>query len=115
MEETIRKEMPFLKWLTKFTERCDVIQLSIKQKLEIREEDWEIVRLLHRNHFLGNLPIYETILINRDEDSQSVTQTDLFSADQSVTATVETIGTEIENILSETIKEKKDGKEVLDK
>jgi hypothetical protein len=107
MEEIIRKEMPFIRWMAKVTERLNIVQLSIKEKIEIREEDWEIIKLLHRQHNIGALPIYENIVINKDESSQSVTQANLFSADVSSTAVVDSNGTDIEPPKAETIKKKK--------
>jgi len=107
VEEIIKKEMPFIRWLAKITERLNIIQLSMKEKIEIREEDREIISLLHRAHNMGNIPIYESILIDKEENDQSVTQANLFSADLSSTGVVATNGTDIESPKAETIKKKK--------
>jgi hypothetical protein len=82
MEKIIQKEMPFQRWFAKILERGQIIQLSIKEKMEIKEDDWEIIRTFHRMHALGYMPMYDNIPIEIDETSQNVTQQSLFSDNQ---------------------------------
>lgn len=81
MEEIITKEMTTTKWLYRLAERLRIITESMKFKsdLGVTEEDYDILKDLHRFHELGYMPMYENILVNRDESSQSVSQTNLFS------------------------------------
>ena len=43
-------------WLPKFVERLQLSLLCIKDKREIREEDWEAIRTAFRNYYFGYLP-----------------------------------------------------------
>jgi len=119
MEEVYKKELGVMKWIARLTERLTIITTSmrIKQDLGITEEDREIIEALGALRENGPLLMYETITVNKEEDSQSVTQTNLFTdetteqansstAGKSVTAKVDCIGMEIEPLM-ETKKKKK--------
>jgi len=43
-------------WLPKYCERLQLTQLNIKDKRDIREEDWEVLRVAHRSYYMGYLP-----------------------------------------------------------
>ena len=53
-----KDELSFLEWLSKINERTTLILLSIKDRRDISEEDWELLRCLHRQYYLGELPFY---------------------------------------------------------
>jgi len=108
MEEVYKKELGVMKWIARLTERLTIITTSmrIKQDLGITEEDREIIEALGALRENGPLLMYETITVNKEEDSQSVTQTNLFTDEKSVTAKVDCIGMEIEPLI-ETKKKKK--------
>jgi len=70
--------------------------MRIKQDLGITEEDRDIIKTLCALKETGSLLMYETITVDKEKDSQSVTQVDLFTDKCSVTAKVDCIGMEIE-------------------
>jgi hypothetical protein len=43
-------------WLPKFTERLTVSLLNIKDKRDIKEDDWEAIRTAFRSYYFGYLP-----------------------------------------------------------
>ena len=93
MEEIITKEMTTTKWLYRLAERLRIITESMKFKSDmgVTEEDYDILKDLHRFHELGYMPMYENILVNKDESSQSVSQANLFSDKNDVTVCPDTI------------------------
>ena len=111
-ERLIRKEMTSLKWLAKITERLNIIQLSIKEKIEIREDDIDVIKELHWFYSMGHLPFYENILIDAEGKGKYVTQQDLFSTNSQSPDN----GTEIDTSNEENQKEEKnDTKETIQK
>jgi hypothetical protein len=108
MEEIIRKEMTTTKWLYRLAERLRIVTESMKFKsdLGVTEEDWDILRDLHRSHELGYMPMYENVVINK-EVCQTVTQPDLFSDKKDVTVCVDTICINLVEDGIEPIKKKK--------
>jgi len=111
MEEIIRKEMTTTKWLFRLAERLRIITESHKFKSDmgVTEEDYDILKDLHRFHELGYIPMYENVVINK-ESSQTVTQPDLFAepiVGKDVTVTVDVIGINIVEDSIEPTKEKK--------
>jgi hypothetical protein len=109
MEEIIRKEMTTTKWLYRLAERLRIVTESMKFKsdLGVTEEDWDILRDLHRSHELGYMPMYENVTIDREKTSQSVTQPDLFTDKKDVTVCVDTICMNLVEDGIEPIKKKK--------
>jgi hypothetical protein len=57
----------------------------------VTEEDYDILKDLHRFHELGYAPMYENVTINREDSGQSVSQTELFNEKKDVTVCVDTI------------------------
>jgi len=108
MEEIIRKEMTTTKWLFRLAERLRIITESHKFKSDmgVTEEDYDILKDLHRFHELGYIPMYENVIINK-EPSQSVSQPDLFSDKKDATVCVDTICVNLVEDIFEPIKEKK--------
>ena len=43
-------------WLPKFTERLTCCLLCIKEKKDIKEDDWEAIRAAFRDYYFGYLP-----------------------------------------------------------
>ncbi len=43
-------------WLPKFVERLQLSILCIRDKKDIREDDWEAIRTAFRNYYFGYLP-----------------------------------------------------------
>jgi len=108
MEEIIKKEMTTTKWLFRLAERLRIITESHKFKTDmgVTEEDYDILKDLHRFHELGYIPMYENVIINK-EPSQSVTQPDLFTDKKDITVCVDTICIGFDDILLEPTKKKK--------
>ena len=48
----------FTEWLPKFTERLTLSLLNLKDRREIKEEDWEAIKSAHRLYYFGYLPDY---------------------------------------------------------
>jgi len=109
MEEIYRKELALMKWIIHLTERLTILTTSMKMKTDygLTEEDRNLIRALCYLKEVGDTLMYENIIINRDDTSQSVTQSDIFSANTSVTAKVDCIGMDIDISPIETIKEEK--------
>lgn len=79
MDKTIRKEVGFKEWLSKVTERCNIVLFSLKEKTEIKEDDWDILRELHGLYFKGHIPILHNIPVHIDEEMEKMSQANLFS------------------------------------
>jgi hypothetical protein len=112
MEEIIRKEMTTTKWLFRLAERLRIITESHKFKSDmgVTEEDYDILKDLHRFHELGYIPMYENVIINKGESATSVSQADLFSTNtdkKDVTVCVDTICIGFDELSLEPTKEKK--------
>jgi hypothetical protein len=60
----IDKELGFTRWVTKVTERLNIVLLCIKERQDkIQESDYDILKAMHGVWFFGEVPIYETITI----------------------------------------------------
>jgi hypothetical protein len=42
-------------WLPKYSERLQLSLLNMKDKRDIREDDWEVLRVAFRNYYFGYL------------------------------------------------------------
>ncbi len=51
-------ELTYRKWLARVNEKLLFILMSIKEKKEISEQDYELLRAMHRAWYLGWHPIY---------------------------------------------------------
>ena len=109
MEEIYKKELGAMKWIARLTERLTIIttSLRIKQDLGITEEDNEIIRALCGLREVGPLLMYENVTVKKEDNSQSVTQTNLFNEDVSTTAQVDCLGIDVDNTTIETKNKKK--------
>jgi len=96
-------ELTYRKWVEKVTEKLTFIHLKIKEKSELTEADYELMRVLHSKIWRpGEFPIYthENLTIKPDEVA---TQQGLFSANM----TDNTLGTEVELLSADNLKERK--------
>lgn len=75
-------ELEGLDYFIKFKERLDIAMAYISDGRDITDEDYSVLREIHRIEREGRLPFYKTICT---EDNISVTQHDLFSANVSTT------------------------------
>jgi len=71
-------ELDFYEWLPKVSERIQLFNLHVKEKIDkISEEDWSLIECLHRMWYCGMLPpYYKTV---PDMDTKTFTQVDLFT------------------------------------
>jgi hypothetical protein len=42
-------------WLPKYSERLQLSLLNMKDKRDIREDDWEVLRVAFRNYYFGQI------------------------------------------------------------
>jgi hypothetical protein len=75
-------ELEGLEYFIKFKERLDIAMAYISDGRDITDEDFNVLREIHRIEREGRLPFYKTICT---DDVTSVTQVSLFSAETSVT------------------------------
>jgi hypothetical protein len=74
----IDKELGFTRWVTKVTERLNIVLLCIKERQDkIQESDYDILKAMHGVWFFGEVPIYETITI---PDIKKMKQASLFDS-----------------------------------
>ena len=80
--DTEEIELEDLDYINKFTERLYVIISNINAGCDISEEDYDILKAIHKIMYEGNLPLYKVI---STECQVTTTQTDLFSENISST------------------------------
>jgi hypothetical protein len=66
-EETIKREEFFIDWLPRISEKLQFILLNIKENRDISEEDYALLRVLHKAWFFGEYPLYKTQLAIKEE------------------------------------------------
>lgn len=66
-EETIKREEFFIDWLPRISEKLQFILLNIKESRDISEEDYELLRVLHKIWFYGEFPLFKTQLAIKEE------------------------------------------------
>lgn len=90
-------ELGMTKWLAKINEKLTFILLSVKEKKEISEADYDLLRMLHRDWHMGEFPIYAHEVTHVKHEN--VTEQNLFDVtdDQEKSA-----GTEVESLPEET-------------
>ena len=74
---TIQQELSEFDWIVKFNEKLTFILLNIKSHRDIKEEDYELLRVLFRIYCNGEYVIYETVA---DLPKISQTQQTLFGS-----------------------------------
>lgn len=79
--DTEEVELEDLDYILKFTERLYRIMSDICEGREISEEDYDVLKAVHRIMHEGNLPFYR---IACTDAVTTTTQTDLFSDNPSV-------------------------------
>ena len=110
MEEIYKKELGAMKWLVRLTERLTILTTSMRMKTDLGltdDDKYVMIEALNRVRELGWIPMYENIVINRGEDSQSVSQSSLFHDESSVTVETDSLGIDIDTPPIETKNKKK--------
>jgi hypothetical protein len=90
-------ELGATKWLAKVNEKLTFILLSVKEKKEISEADYNLLKMLHRDWWMGEFPIYAHEAMNIK--AENVTEQNLFDVTKEQ---VNTGGTEVESLPEET-------------
>jgi hypothetical protein len=75
-------ELEGLEYFIKFKERLDIAMAYISDGRDITDDDYNVLREIHRIEREGRLPFYKTISL---DNVTNVTQPDLFSANMSTT------------------------------
>lgn len=90
-------ELGMTKWLAKINEKLTFILLSVKEKKEISEADYNLLKMLHRDWWMGEFPIYAHEVAH--VKPENVTEQNLFDVtdDQE-----KSDGTEVESLPEET-------------
>jgi len=55
----IEIELDAMEWLTQINQKLTFILLNIKEKRDISEDDYDILRFLHKDWFTGEHPLYK--------------------------------------------------------
>lgn len=98
----------FLAWLPKVVERGTFLMLNVKDHVNIKENDMEVLKFFYKNYYNGELSQFASeVQSSQEQTSQSVTQTNLFSADVTVCPDTIEFGIGVEDMIAETKKEKK--------
>lgn len=79
---TEEAELEGLEYFIKFKERLDIAMAYISDGRDITDDDYNLLKELHRIQREGRLPFYRVI---STDNIISVTQPDLFSANMSFT------------------------------
>lgn len=90
-------ELGVTKWLAKINEKLTFILLSVKEKKEISEADYNLLKMLHRDWWMGEFPIYAHEAMNMKPEN--VTEQNLFGETNSQEKSA---GTEVESLPEET-------------
>jgi hypothetical protein len=93
-------ELPFLDWSKKVTERLTFLHYNISNLRDISESDYELLEVLHKVWYRGELPFYATKLDLTDEKAEQI---GLFADKPSISAQ----GTIIEYVVTEPKTEEK--------
>lgn len=92
-------------WLPKFVERLQLSLLCIKDKREIKEDDWEAIRTAFRNYYFGYLPDFIPPWQPPQKESK---QTTIFESMEELTEKKEVLDNLAEEKPSEDLGEKFD-------
>ena len=68
-------ELDAWNWMSKITEKLTFIRLSVIEKREISEEDYDLLKIFYRVWSNGEFPLYETKMHGTDDKA---VQTQLF-------------------------------------
>ncbi len=95
-------ELDVMEWLTQINQKLTFILLNIKEKRDIGEDDYDILRFLYKDWFNGEHPLYK---VQMEGVQENVTQNLLFGETYDKTSDVDTQntdGTEVDIPTSET-------------
>ena len=72
---TKKKELEWIDWLAKTSERLQIINYNIKVGNDISPQDRDVLRAIYPLWFNQDMPFYEAVTVM---NSQTVTETPLF-------------------------------------
>jgi hypothetical protein len=87
-----QEELNFRDWIAKINERLTFLLLNIKDKRDITENDYDILRVFYKTWYNGEHPLYATKM---EGVCQTVTQANLFSGELSATIEPISYGTDV--------------------
>jgi hypothetical protein len=96
-------------WMAKVTERLTFLRLRVLDHRDITDEDYCLLKILYRTWWNGEYPI---TAVKMEGITESVIQNSLFSDGMSEESSVVANGTEFDNMVTETINETEDEKEI---
>jgi hypothetical protein len=82
-------ELDYFQWIEKISEKLTFILLNIKDHRDIKETDYDLLKILFKPYYNGEYPLFITKM--EGEACQSVTQTNLFTQESKSN----TIGTDV--------------------
>ena len=99
MEQGIEKvELGFWEWCGKIAEKLTFIRLKVNDHKDISEDDYDLLRVLHKTHYNGEYPVFQSKM----EGEQTIVMQNSLFDDNTADVIVEvTDGTEVDTIDSE--------------
>ena len=92
-------ELSFWEWIAKICERLTFARLTVLDHKDIKETDYDLLKILFKPYYLGEYPIY---VVKPELIVENVKQQDLFMSE----CPDKENGKIIENERAETVKEK---------
>ena len=77
-ENVVQVELDFWAWLARISEKTTFLRLLVAEHRDVSEDDLCLLKILYKIWYDGEYPIYKASF---DLPCQSVTQADLFSAE----------------------------------
>ena len=95
-------------WFPKIIERGMLILISIKDKIEIKEDDMDVLEFFYKSYYNGELSqLISTSTPAREQDMTEMSHPDLFNANVTVEAPLVELGMDVDYPPIETKKEEK--------
>ena len=77
------QELEFLPWIEKISEKLTFLLLNVKEHRDIKETDYELLKILYKPYFNGEYPLFVTKMEGIAETSvQNVLFTDTISTSE---------------------------------
>jgi hypothetical protein len=107
--ETSISELGFWDWVGRVTEKLTFARLNVNDHREISDDDYTLLKILFRPYYNGEYPLYQSKM---EGIVESVTQNSLFTDGLAEESTTITDGTIFDTVVTETIKEEEDEKQI---
>jgi hypothetical protein len=103
--ETSISELGFWDWVGRVTEKLTFARLNVNDHREISDDDYTLLKILFKPYYNGEYPLWQTKMEGIDIKAE---QSLLFGAESQTT----TDGTIFDTMVTETIKEEEDEKQI---